>query len=200
MRAYTIATPDNIEMASECEARVLKFCGVDHFDIHPADDRHDAYVKKLTLWLTYHEPIWFVDADMWFRRSAVLPEPHGPLIIGAPADSPDQSIPRPEGFNLKMLLCSSLIGMDMGNQVCRDVVSDAIYLQEERYPSQTAKYDGWFLNLAANRSHQIMISRLSNLWNWCNEKPPEMARNIHAASRTGKLEWLRANSCSIQSQ
>lgn len=193
MRAFTIATPDNIPMAVECEKRVLHFCGVDHFDIHAAKDRHEAYVMKLTTWLKYQEPVWFVDADMWMRRPAQLPLVQGPLIIGAPADSPDTSIPRPESFNMRMLLCSSLIGMDMSNQVCRDVIADALYLQEERFPNKMAKYDGWFLNLAATRSHLLMICRLGCQWNWCGDKPPDMARNIHAASRPNKLQWLKAN-------
>lgn len=198
MKAFTIATDEVFPMAEECKRRVARFCGVRSFDIHHAENRHHAYVSKLKVWLEYSEPIWFVDADMWMIRRAWLPEIHGPAIIGAPADCPDMSIARPEDFQIKMLLCSSLIGMDMSNPDCRAVVQEAVRLQEARFPGGKAKYDGWFLNLAAQRCQDFMICRLGNDWNWCDEHPSATARNIHAASRPNKMEWLTANTTPLK--
>ena len=197
MKAFTIATADVVPLSAECEQRVKKFCGVDEFELVIATDRADAYHKKLTQWLTYREPVWFIDSDMWFIRYARFPTPSGPMIIGAPANTPNPNDPKGENFDMKMALCSSLTGMDMGNQECRDIVSDAIYLQEERYAGHPPATDGWFLNIAAQRNYRIMICRLSSLWNWCSAPVPQFARNIHAAGRENKLEWLKANTIPI---
>lgn len=190
-RAFTISTEDSLPMAEECQRRVGRYCGTT-LEIFMAKNRDDAFRKKLTSRLDFDGPVWFVDADMWFIRSSVLPPVTGSIIVGAPCDTPDPIIERPPWFDLKMLLCSSLIGMDMGDKVSRKVAEKAALLQHEKYGDGKINYDGLFINVAAQMEPKMMICRLGNDWNWCSDIGLEKARNVHAASmRSGKYEWLK---------
>lgn len=191
MIAWTVATPDMMEMAEEAKRRIMLFGRVDKAVILPCEDRFECHQTKLEAWLDHKGPAWFFDADLWMVQKCPLGMPWGDMLIGNPDNSPRSKY---DGSHVdpRQAINSSLVGMDMGSQWMRDgVVKCAMRFQKQAYGDKPEQ-DEKFLNLALWLPERpTMLSRLSTRWNWCSNEPPKDAIAVHAASQLNKLEWLQ---------
>lgn len=175
-------------MAKESARRIMGYGGLEEVAIHIVATKSDCHREKLTKFLTYHEPVWVIDADLWFTRECVLPKCEGSVMIGAPNNNPSTLV----NVDKSMALCSCLISMDMWNSACRNVVEAAIENQRKAFPDGEFKADEKFLVEAALTHPQMTVARLSTNFNWCGDNPPLDVVAIHAAGRKDKLAWLRS--------
>ncbi len=190
MIAWTIATPDTMEMAQEASRRIEFYGGVQSV-IFPVADRHECHRKKLDAWMEFTGPAWFYDADWWMVRKCLIGEPRGEMLAGNPDNSPGLKY---DGtyVDSSQAINSSLVGMDMGNAWMKTgVVAQAIRFQQQRYGDLPVE-DEKFLNMALWLPERLtMFSRLSTQWNWCSINPPKNAIAVHAASQPDKMAWLQ---------
>lgn len=186
MRGFVVTTLEYIPMAQEAAARAVKYGGLTDVQIYPVSSKSDCHREKLGKFLNYNEPVWLIDADWWMVRECALPECRGSVIVGAPNNNPSTIV----DVDKSMALCSCLISLDTGNEVCRKVIRDAIERQTKAYPSGEIKADEKFLVEAALTCSQITVCRLSTNFNWCGDNPPKEVVAVHAADRKDKLEWL----------
>lgn len=189
MKALIIHTPDFVEMARECATRVAHFTNL-RPELVEADSRFTAHRLKIDLPRLATEPVWLVDADLWFIAPAVLPVPAGPVIYG----SPDNSVINRERYSgtkveIGHAFNTSLIGLDPTCREVREALEAAAEMQAERYGPEPVE-DEKFFNIAVSRP-SLTLCRLSTRFNWCGTEPPASTVAVHAASRRDKLAWLR---------
>lgn len=189
MRGFIITTPDYTLMAREAASRVRNYGGLTEVSLYFVETKSDCHKEKLAKFLTYNEPVWLLDADWWMIRECLLPECKGSVILGAPNNNSSTLT----GVDNSMALCSCLISLDMGNEVCRNVVKLAIEKQEKAFPSGEVKADEKFLVEAALNCPQMTAGRLSTNFNWCGDNPPAEVIAVHAAGRKDKHNWLLSN-------
>lgn len=188
MIAWTVATPDMMEMAKKAADRFRAAFNVD-VEILRAADRYDAFLIKANRWLTAKGVVWYFDADWWAVDVGILPAIHGSTIIGAPNDTPNMvKYAGFQGIMKSHLFCSCLIGANMDSLSVRDVFGKAAKMQKDQFES-SPKEDERFINIAIAES-RVMALRLSPRWNWCGDDPHKQAIAIHAAGRDNKMEWL----------
>lgn len=189
MKATIIHTPDIVEMARECATRVAHFTNL-RPELVEADSRFTAHRLKLEVFQWQSEPVWLVDADLWFIAPCVLPVPAGPVIYG----NPDNSIINRERYagtrvEVGHAFNTSLIGLDPTCREVREALEDASAMQAERYGPEPVE-DERFFNIAFSRPG-LTLCRLSTRFNWCGTEPPASTVAVHAASRRDKMTWLR---------
>ena len=182
MIAWTVATPDMMEMAEEAASRIDQHGNMQTI-ILPAKTREECHKMKVEAWLEFGWFAWFFDADFWvISPISKLPD-GGECIIGAPNNTPN--LDKYPSMPTDHLICTGFWGMNPSIQVNKDVILTALEYQGER-PLE----DERFINQAAF-FHKATVARLSTLWNWCGEFPPKNVMAIHAAGRGDKLNWLR---------
>lgn len=170
-------------MAQESGRRAMEYGGITSHDIVLCKDAAECHRKKLSGFLDYEEPVWFIDADWWMVTKVSLPTPEGPLCIGAPNDSgtdayADSAVPT------RSALCSCLIGLDMDCHIVRHAVGKALYLQ-----GKDRGRDEIYLNKALFEDARLCPVRLSNYWNWC-APPVPLTVGLHGAKRPDRMAWL----------
>ena len=189
MKALIIHTPDIVEMARECATRVAHFTNL-RPELVEADSRFTAHRLKLEAFQWQSEPVWLVDADLWFIAPCVLPVPSGPVIYG----NPDNSIINRERYagtkvEISHAFNTSLIGLDPTCREVREALEDASAMQAGQYGPEPVE-DEKFFNIAVSRPG-LTLCRLSTRFNWCGTEPPASTVAVHAASRRDKMAWLR---------
>lgn len=186
MKAFMPYTSDFWELAQEAGRRMMEFGGVTHVDYIYCRSKSACHKAKMETWLDYKEPVVMGDSDWWMVRSVQLPKPVDSFTYGSPNDS---GVEVYEGSCVppRSALCSALIGLDMGFSANRKAILQGIKLQARDYGR-----DEVYLNLALFSQPELCVMRLSNHWNWTGA-PVKETIAIHAAGRSGKLEWLKTN-------
>lgn len=194
MKAFIVYTPDIKEMAEECRDRVLRFTNIKEVEMLSTSlkggHKISPYSMKLRAWQAFKEPMWLVDADLWFLQPCVLPEPRGPVIFGNPDNSPlvkekYKLFPIENGHAIN----TSLVGADCSDPKFQEAVKLAATWQRQDHMGE-APYDEFYFN-AVMHQRELVIARLSTRFNWCGDNPPARTIAVHAASQSNKLEWLR---------
>lgn len=136
-----------------------------------------------------------MDSDLWFIRPCRLPVITGDIVVGglnehAPLDQIMGGKFEGLDFKVRDSFNLSLVSLDMGSQVMRECVQNAIAYLDDFFGEKAPTHAEVFLNRAA-RDMGIMVARMSNYLNWCgntNISPKAVA--LHAAEQKNKLQWL----------
>lgn len=195
MKAFIVYTPDIKEMAEECRDRVLRFTNIKEVEMLSTKLKGGfkitPYSMKLQAWKTFKDPMWLVDADLWFLQPCFLPEPQGPVIFGNPDNSPLVK----EKYKLRPIenghaINTSLVGADCSDPKFQEAMQSAIEWQGQDHGHAAAPYDEFYFNVVTYQ-RGLTIARLSTRFNWCGINPPARTFAVHAASQPDKLQWLR---------
>lgn len=196
MRAIILHSNDleYTEMAQECARRLKNHAGIRKCTFIIPESKKDAHYKKIECLLRFKEPVILVDADWWIVQDCAIPEPSGSFVFAAPCHGVDHfykgtCVPPLASF------CSCFVGLDMGNELIRSAIEDALKRQKSA-SAKEALIDEWFLNTALYDNPQITVSCLSSSWNWCDQRYHKRVVSVHAAGRTNKLNWLKNAFCS----
>lgn len=195
MKAFIVYTPDIKEMAEECCERVMRFTNIKGVEMVSTKNKNGAkispYSVKLQAWQTFKEPMWLVDADLWFLQPCFLPEPKGPVIFGNPDNSPLVK----EKYKLHPIetghaINTSLVGADCNDPRFQEAIKLAAVWQGQDHGYSQAPFDEFYFN-AVTYQRDLTIARLSTRFNWCGINPPARTFAVHAASQPDKIQWLR---------
>jgi hypothetical protein len=206
MKVFLVSTPDASfqKMASVSARRLQDLAGLTP-TIFRADSDPSARVNKMKLFLSFHEPLWYVDADWWLQRTVPFPEPSGPVVIAAPQDVPGFTVPELPFFEYEHAICCCVIGMDMGDPGCRTLIENALSYQASD-GGRTYHGDEKHVNRAAQElmlDGKITVQRLPQRWNWCTGRPKDpFIVGLHAGFPNAvpaakKLQWLEENTAEL---
>lgn len=181
-------------IAQEAADRVSRFCNPSSVILR-GFPREKVIRARFTELLQFDCPVWMMDSDLWFIRPCRLPVITGDIVVGglnehAPLDQIMGGKFEGLDFKVRDSFNLSLVSLDMGSQVMRECVQNAIAYLDDFFGEKAPTHAEVFLNRAA-RDMGIMVARMSNYLNWCgntNISPKAVA--LHAAEQKNKLQWL----------